>query len=136
MAAWSLKRFSNPGVLRQIHFPHLLRFLKRHERTLIKRGVVIPSSGDSKSFNFPALIRVFLTPEQGLSKELIDALYFIDELATEQGMDALLNETECQDLELDQESTPADIAVQIWLHDPKILERKHAENAFNRIRSF
>ena len=59
---------------------------------------------------------VLMAPEQPPSA-LIDDLYYVDEMATQPGMDALLEAADAAkvELDLDDEPTPADVAVQVRL---------------------
>jgi hypothetical protein len=138
MATWSLRRFSCPEVLKSINPDHLVAFLKPHRRFFTSRGVSLPAPNATDEIDYQALVKVFLSPDAKTPKELIDALYFVDELATPEGMDALLAEADRLDLSLDDgnDHTPADVAVQVWLLNKDILERKHAENYLAKVRSF
>ena len=79
-----------------------------------------------------------MTPDSDTPKELADALYFIHEMATSEGMDELLHETDSNGITLDgnPDSTPADFAVQVYLQNKNLLERKHAEQYLTRPRSY
>ena len=129
MATWSLRRFSCPEVLKSINPDHLVAFLMPHRRFFTSRGVSLPAPNANDEIDYQALVKVFLSPDAKTPKELIDALYFVDELATPEGMDALLAEADRLDLALDDgnDHTPADVAVQVWLLNKDILERKHAQ---------
>jgi hypothetical protein len=65
-------------------------------------------------------------------------LYAINEMATPDAMDEFLEAATATGLSLNSgpEVTPADIAVQVWLADPEMFERKHAEQLVRRPRSF
>ncbi|MCL6503756.1 MAG: hypothetical protein K6T86_13825 [Pirellulales bacterium] len=76
-----------------------------------------------------------MEPGAGLPKDLLDALFLVDEMATPHGMDALLNAPGLA-LEEGDDDSPADIAVQTWLLDRQLLESKHAEQFLVRPRSF
>jgi hypothetical protein len=105
---------------------------------LRSRGVLVPSTTSATDFDYVGLAKVFMAPDGKIPKELIDALYFVDELATPEGMDALLTEAKQQKLKLAPGSahSPADIAVQVWLLNRNILERIHAEHHVANVRSF
>src|SRR4029078_12652708 len=99
-----------------------LKFLRPYGRFLQSRGVTAPRSARDGDLDYEALVRGFMTPDGETPKELIDALYFVDEMATREGMDCLLAEAKRQQLRLapGSEHSPADIAVQTWLLDPSI----------------
>ena len=130
MATLILRRFSRPGILRAIPPARLLTFLKPHRRYFLSRSVDLPLSTASGEFDYESLAKVFGTRHE-TPKELVDAIYFIDEMSTHEGMDALLAEANKRNLKLPagSEHSPADIAVQVWLLDKDILERLHAEPA-------
>lgn len=138
MATWILRRFASPDTLRAIHPDLLLRFLDPHREFLADRGVALPPPGSGLPPDYAALTRTFLSPDARTPAGLIDALYFVDELATADGMAALLREAERRGLDLDlrAEPTPADVAVLVWLRDPDVVERQHAEQQLGRARSF
>lgn len=138
MATWSLRRFSCPEVLKRINHDHLVAFLEPYCRFFTSRGVSLPTPNSNDEIDYQALVKVFLSPDAKTPKELIDALYFVDELATSEGMDALLAEADRLGLALEDGNnhTPADVAVHVWLLNKGILERKHAESYLAKVRSF
>jgi hypothetical protein len=138
MATFTLRRFSCPETLKAIAPARLLNFLKPHRRFFLTRGMTLPQSASNGELDYEELAKVFMTPDTKTPKDLIDALYFVDEMATPEGMDALLAEAKQRKLKLGAGSdhSPADIAVQIWLLDKDILERKHAEHYLAKVRSF
>ncbi|GIW80430.1 MAG: hypothetical protein KatS3mg105_2237 [Gemmatales bacterium] len=138
MATFTLRRFSCPETLKAIAPVRFLAFLKPHRRFFLSRGVTLPQSATDGELDYEELARVFITPDGETPKELIDALYFVDEMATPEGMDALLAEAKQQKLKLaaGSDHSPADIAIQIWLLNSDILERKHAQHCMAKVRSF
>jgi len=138
MATFNLRRFSQPDTLRAIRPDHLIRLLSPHGKFFADRGVTLPSLGSEDGLNFEALVHVFMTPDTDTPSELANALYFIHEMATPDGMDELLLEAENNGIRLDgnPDPTAADVAIQVWLQNPDVLERKHAEQDLTRKRSF
>ena len=138
MATYSLRRFSCPETLKAIAPTKLLAFLKPYRSFFLSRGVTLPQFASAEDLDYEEFVKVFMTPDTKTPKELIDALYFVDEMATPEGMDALLAEVARHKLKLapGSDHSPADIAVQIWLLDKDILERKHAEHFLAKVRSF
>jgi hypothetical protein len=135
MATFRLRRFSNPEVLRAIAPRRLIAFLEPHRAFFEARGLVFPRAPSTGPIDYEALVDLFMDPGAGLPKDLLDALFLVDEMATPHGMDALLN-TPGLSLEESDEDSPADIAVQTWLLDRQLLESKHAEQFLVRPRSF
>jgi hypothetical protein len=138
MPTFQLRRFSRPEVLKSIAPQTLTTFFKPYWRFLTSRGVALPPPGLHFELDYEALIRAFLSPDAKTPKELIDALYIIDEMATSHGVDALLAEVGRRGLHLmpGPDPTPEDVAVQVWLLDKDTLERMHAEHHLARVRSF
>ncbi len=138
MATFALRRFSCPETLRAVAPANLMAFLKPYRPFFTSRGVSLPGPGSGEELDYDGLVTIFMTPDTKTPKELIDALYFVDEMATPEGMDALLAEAKQQKLRLacGSDHSPADIAVQIWLLNKDILERKHAEHYLAKVRSY
>lgn len=137
MATFRLRRFSCPETLKTIEPPHLVAFLEPFSDFLTSRGVEL-SDGDDDELDYGLLAGIFVSPDADTPRDLIDALYYVDEMATPEAMDSLLPEVERAELEIETggDQTPADIAVQVWNADRNILERKHAEFHLVRPRSF
>ena len=79
-----------------------------------------------------------MSPDSKVPRELIDALYLVDEMATHEGMDALLEEAARQSLTIfySEEDSPADVVIRMWLLKKDIVERKHAEQYLKTVRTF
>jgi hypothetical protein len=90
------------------------------------------------SIDYQALVDIFMSPDTSTPKELLDALYLVDEMSTVEGMDSLLEAACAGHLALDPGSdhTPADIAVPVWPLERDVLERKHAERFLFKPKSF
>ncbi len=138
MATYNLKRFSRPGALRGIDPDHLIRLLAPHAQFFAARGVALPSAGRADGVDYEGLARVFMTPDSDTPPKLANALYLIHEMATPQRMEDLMSVCEGAGIRLKGAADPtaADVAVQVWLQDPDLLERKHAEHYLTRPRSF
>ena len=136
MATYNLRRFSDPDALKHVAPTHLLQLLAPHAPYFSDKGVdlsVVPEDID-----YEGLARVFMNPDTEMPHGLVDALYFIDEMATPEAMDALQTEADQRGLTIadSPDLTPADVALQVWLEDRDLLERKHAEQQISRHRSF
>jgi hypothetical protein len=138
MATYALPRFSQPKVLRAIAPDQLLAFLRPYRRALISRGVTWPPPGSTEGIDYLGLIKLFVSPDSKMPRKLIDALYLVDEMATHEGMDALLEEVTRQGLTIShsEEDSPADVVVRVWLLNKDIVERKHAEQFLKTVRTF
>lgn len=140
MATFRLRHFSDPHTLRSIEPERLLALLDPHRGFFDGRDYELPAAGGAADLDYPQLVDIFSTPDAGTPKDLLDALFLIDEMSTAEGMDSLLTAAESAGLDLElavtDDHSPADVAVQVWLADRDILERKHAEQFLYRPKSF
>lgn len=160
MATVRLYRFGNPAALKTIHPAHLVALLVEHSSYLKARGLDLSDGNPgrasaahealavpygsaeetSNGLDYALLSAILMDPDEHTPKKLVDALYYVHELATAAGMDELLAAIETaswrDSINLGEDPTPADVAVQVYLQDPDLLERKHAEHLLERPRSF
>jgi len=132
---FKLRRFSNPSTLKAIHRPLLLEFLAPHRDFLAGRGLALDESG---ALDYDALASILMSPDENTPDAMLDALFFVDEMSLPAFFDDLMEEARLAGINLgpDDRITPADLAVRVWLHDPDILERLHAERFLVKPKSF
>ena len=91
MATFNLRRFSKPGMLRRIDPAHLIAFLEPHADYFSGRGVELelpsPDNGDELDYN--ALSQALLNPNATTPDDLAEALYYVNEMSTQEGFDSL-----------------------------------------------
>ncbi len=138
MATFRLRHFSSPSVLRAIAPERLLAFLNPYRDFFAGRGYDLPAADAEEEIEYQRLINVFMSPSEVTPRELLDALFLVDEMSTHEGMDALIEAATREGLSLDNgdEHSSADIAIQVWLQNSDILERKHAEQFVFKPKSF
>jgi hypothetical protein len=137
MATYSLGQFSHVETLKHIGREYLIALLEPHAEFFAGRSVKIPSASGKEALDYDGLIEVFMAPGRDTPNDLADALFFINEMATFEGMDDLVEEARVAGLRLDGPNlTPADVAVQVWLQNKDILQQKHAEQFLTKPRSF
>ncbi len=156
MANFNLRRFANADVLKRISEDHLLALLAPHLTYFAGRGVSLaapehvlrvaepsatyggatPVPAVADGIDYEALAGVFIDPDEAMPPELVDALYLINEMATPEGMQELLNLGDLVTLDESQEQTPADVATQVFLKAPRLLEKKHGEQFVGERTSF
>jgi hypothetical protein len=138
MATYNLRHFSNPATLRSVAPERLLSFLSPYRGFLAGRGYEIPAAYAGEQIEYQRLIDIFMSPSEATPRELLDALFLVDEMSTHDGMDALIEAASRESIALDDgdEHSPADIAIQVWLQNSDILERKHAEQFLFKPKSF
>ncbi len=138
MATYRLRHFSSPHVLRAIAPERLLAFLHPYHSFFADRGYELPAVDADEEIEYQRLVDIFMSPSEASPRELLDALFLVDEMSTHEGMDALIEAASRDSITLDDgdEHSPADIAIQIWLCNSDILERKHAEQFVFKPKSF
>ncbi len=137
MPTFTVHKFSNPEVLKHFAPQHLIQFLAPFREYLQRRGLALPES-PSGDIDHQVLAKILMSPDEGVPREMVDALYHVHEMADEAEMDDLLALAQQQGVALAVEPapTPADIAVQIWLQDSHLLRRRHAERYALRQKKF
>lgn len=138
MATYNLRRFSHAEGLKVIGIEHLLALLNPHKAYFEGRGLRFPLPSSSADLDYDQLVEVLMSPDTSTPSSLLDALYYVHEMSTPEAMDVLLQEAEDNGISLDgkPDPTPADVAVQVYLKNKDLLERKHAEQYLNKPRSF
>ena len=138
MANFNPRRFAQPAVLKAIAPKRLLDFLEPHRPYFASRGLKLPPLSSPNGLDYDPLVSVFMSSDTDTPSELLNALFYVNEMSTAQSMDVLLEEAESNGVSLDgqPDPTPADVAVQVFLQDQGLLERKHAEQYLIRPRSF
>jgi hypothetical protein len=136
MAIFHLRRFSQPGTLKKVDRRVLVRFLAPYREFFRSRSMELPTENDGASLDIDRLLEVLMSPDTDTPDELANALYFVHEMATPEALDQLLEEPELEDVGYDQNSTPAEVAMAVWLRNRDLLERKHAEHSLIRPTSF
>lgn len=134
MPAFNPRVFTSPARLKEIHPDHLLRFLSQWDSYFAERGLDL-ASVDRLEIPYDQIAAILMNPGTGVSDSMVNALYYVHETANKEPMEELIERAEAAGLDIDhdEKSTPADVAVQIWLAQPDLLERQHAETvAFNR----
>ena len=138
MSSYRLSRFfSQPEILRGIDPENLLSLLADHVAALEALGLKLPDVADAAAMDYERLMALLMEPDK-LPADLRESFYFIHEMATDNGMECLLDAAEEAGIEIAgaPAPTPGDTAVQVWLKDRELLERKHAEQFLRNPRTF
>jgi len=130
-----LPRFANAETLKQIAPPALLAFFEPFREYFARRGYELPKDS-TVSLDYPALTSILIDPDRYVPPDLAQRLYLVHEMATEEGMQQLI-EGLGESLSVEgHDPTSADVAVQAFLKNRNLLEEKHAEQFLVRSRSF
>jgi len=138
MPTYNPRQFSAPDKIREISHHLLIELLLPHKKYLASRNITLPTNPTPENIDYDALANVFMTPN-GNEGELSETLYYISEMSSPEIADELMEELQAKNIEFRDKAnqpTPADIAVKLWLSDPQLLERKHAEQQLTHQRSF
>lgn len=135
MASLNLRKFCDPDFLNSVEPAHLQSFLAPWTEYLEKRGLGGALPGQIFNETFASIL---LAPTSELPTDMIDALYYVHETASTEDMDAFLEKNASIGLGLDRNifSTPADVAVQVWIKAPDVVRERHAENIAFRQKTF
>lgn len=129
MAIHAAKYLSRAGDLKTISPKYLARLLSPYAGFLSSRGLDLSRiDANVNAIDYAALMRLLITSDPSMPCELIDSLHCIREVATPEAMEYLLQEAGIHGVPIDDpDLSPADLAVQVWLHDRSILEHIYAQ---------
>ena len=134
MATFNPRIFTNPDRLKHIAPTRLLAFLDPWKAYFAARGVDL-SAADPEDMPLEEIAHVLMNPDATVPEDMVNALYYVDETASHKSMEQLLDRAAEAGIDIDDdtETSAADVAVQIWLAQPMLLQRHHAETvAFAR----
>ena len=104
MATYNLRRFAQPAVLKAIAPKRLHEFLGPYRSYFDGRGLSLPSPNASNGLDYDRLVDVLMSPDTDTPKDLVDDLFFVHEMSTEECMDLLLEEAETNGLSFGREA--------------------------------
>ncbi len=131
-----LGRFANPNTLKKISPENLLLFFAPFLGYFVKRGYELPSD-PSEQIDYEALAAILANPDGSLPRDLAQSLYLVHEMATDRGMQDLLEAAPPGLFGAEtRDPTAADVALRVLLRNRPLLERIHAEQFLIRTRSF
>jgi hypothetical protein len=131
------KRFTKPSFLKGIGRELLGRFFDRFRDELAEKKIELPAAILEDDEYFGAMSRVAMSPD-GLPDGLFEAVYAIEEMATEEGQERLERAVASGELALTfgERSPRGDMAVQAYLAAPEVLAQKNNELRLARLSSF
>lgn len=137
MPSFTLPRFTDAGILRSIEPSRLTTFLRRFSPYLEDKDFILPKDNIYSDAQLQQLIGIFNIHDSQTPAEMIEALFQVREVASDQGMEALLLVAVKNGIELpDEDFSPADLAMHIWLAEPDLLRRANCERIVTHFQSF
>jgi hypothetical protein len=135
MTTFRLRRFREPDALKAIEPARLKGFLNRFADYFERRGVLLQPKAP---IDYEKLAAVLMSPDEELPDGMVDALYFVHEMAHDEAIEQMLTAVRARNIELDLEEDPtaADVAIALWLAAPAVLQDLHAEASIMRPRRF
>jgi hypothetical protein len=137
MRTLRFKRFTKLSFLRGVSREILTRFFERFTSQLGEKKVELPRPNLSDDEFFRTLSRLLLSPEE-LPDEFGEALFAIDEMASEGGQERLQNALAQAKTEMTFElgTSYGDLAMRIWLTEPLLFAQAYNEQQLQRLSSF
>lgn len=125
MAAYNPKIFTKPDGLKRIANAHLIALLDPWRTYFAGRGLQVPVD-PAAEFPHAELSALLMTYDADMPLDLMNGLYYIDETASTETLDELLERANDTGIHIERAGKPtaADVAVQIWLANPKLLEER------------
>ena len=138
MATLNLRRFSSLDALRRIKPVNLFTFLDPYREYFEGRGLRWPEEPSEASVDYPMLAQILMSPDHATPPDLVDALYYVNDMGTNDGMELLMEAAEQAGLPVvsGDHVTPVDYAIQVWLLSRELVEEKHEQLYRVRLRSF
>jgi len=136
MAVMRFKRFTKVGVLKEIGRGLLDRFFGRVGGGGNGKKLELPPASVGDDDYFQAVAKALMAPE-GLPDEVGEALYIVDEMSNDEGYERLHAAAREAGLKVDGDGhTRAELALEVFLADPKVLSEAHSEQKLVRLTSF
>ena len=131
MKIYNLYRFAKPEFLRQIAPELLLAFLHRFPEFNIDLK-------DDGTIDYDKLGQRLASPIGKIDTGMFDALSLLDEMSVDRNFDLLQDVVgnKPYSVKLGDDASTADLALLIWLHEPKKLEQLQAKFSGKAPRSF
>jgi len=134
----NLNLFTQAATFRRMKPEFLCRWLEPSRAYLARRGFTLPPAGSDGPIDFDRLAGIFMEPDGDMPRELMHSASLIHEMSTENAMHDLLDGVRHARLTVDvgDDPDPIDVAVQVWLLRPALLEEAHQMHQLERPRGF
>jgi len=129
------KSFAQPDLLKRIQPQNLLRLLEPYRLFFELKNFYVPA-GSENEIEYLTLAAVLAQPDEDMPSDLVEALHLIGNFSGDECFDDLLKIAQHAGLEVGNEATTPDLAAQLYLKDPQVLERKEREQLFDKRKTF
>jgi len=130
-----LNKFTSVTLLEKFSVPNLIEFLSRFPAYLKARKVKLTE----ESFAYDKIIPLFAHVEEDTPKELLEAAFFIEQMATRSGRAKVVKEAKARKIILGYDTediTVHDFILMTWLRYPDLLEAAKSRVVMKRQRTF
>jgi hypothetical protein len=134
----NLSLFTHAATFRRIRPEFLYQWLEPAREYLAGRDFSFPPPGSRCPVDYERLAGIFMEPDTAMPQYLMHSAALIYEMSTELAMNDLLDGTRHLGLTLEvgDDPDPVDVAVQVWLHKPAVLEEMHQMHQLDKPRGF
>ncbi len=128
MPTYNPKQLGEPEVIREINPTVLFAFLQPFEVYLRSRGLEVKEPSRFDNAASEKLVEILTNPSMKTPQALLNAVFYVEEMSTPFAADSLLNLAQRAGMPFDEDGkhSPADIVMQVWLFDSKMVEAQHA----------
>lgn len=136
MAKFDPRLFTSPDRLKAISPEYLIELFTPWAPYLAARGLPIQQLS-AADFPYEPLSKILMTPTDSAPKDMVDALYYIDELADIEFEEVRAAAAKSGvEFSSQDKLTTADLVTRVWLNDPRPLRDLHAEKKAFRNKRF
>ena len=135
MPTFNPRFFSEPDRLKTIKPERLIAFLATFSTYLSGRGFHFPDES-SADLDYQRLAAILMHPDDQVPRAMVDSLYYVHEMSDEDAFDHLVALAKEHGVALDPEVSAGDVAIELWLKAPEVLQGAHAEASASRQKSF
>lgn len=134
----NLNLFTHAGTFRRVRPEFLCKWLEPARGYLAGRGFTFPEVGSDGAIDYDRLAGIFMEPDAGMPRELMHSASLIHEMSSEPAMNDLLDVAGRFNISIDvgDAPDPIDVAVQVWILKPDVLEQVHQMHQLDRPRGF
>lgn len=128
MPTYNPKQLGEPEVIREINPTVLCAFLKPFEGYLRTRGLEVKEPSRIDNAAIEKLVDILINPTMKTPQRLLHAVFYVEEMSSPLAADSLLKLARQAGMPFDEDAnhTLADVVMQVWLFDSKMVEAQHA----------